>query len=87
VSLTPWNSNFSNDYLDIFGEYEAICETALAVNHGPIGGLFDEKKRGSKISLHCHFSRAWERTVPKITECRGDNPLYFGTYSEDTEKS
>jgi hypothetical protein len=49
VSLTPQNQNFSNDYLDFLGEYEAIFETAL-VESGPWGGLFKEKKRGSKIS-------------------------------------
>jgi hypothetical protein len=29
VSLIPRNRNFSNDYLDFLGEYEAICETNL----------------------------------------------------------
>jgi hypothetical protein len=41
VSLSP---NFANVYLDFLGEYEAICETALAHELGPKGGLFDGKK-------------------------------------------
>jgi hypothetical protein len=46
VSLTPRNPNFSNDYLDFFGEYVAICERALAPESRPVGGLFDEKTEG-----------------------------------------
>jgi hypothetical protein len=34
VSLTPRNPNFKNDYLDFLGEYEAICEKALAREFG-----------------------------------------------------
>jgi hypothetical protein len=49
--LTPRNPNFANDYFDFLGEYEAICETALALESEPKGGLFDEKKNpGTKIS-------------------------------------
>jgi hypothetical protein len=47
-AVTPRNSNFSNDYLDFLGEYEAICETALARESGAYGGLFDEETRGRK---------------------------------------
>jgi hypothetical protein len=43
--VTPRNPNFSNDYLDFLGEYKAICETALARESGPLGGLFDEKPK------------------------------------------
>jgi hypothetical protein len=25
--MKPWNPNFSNDYLDYLGKFEAICET------------------------------------------------------------
>jgi hypothetical protein len=50
VSLRPRNPNFAIDDLDFLGEYEAICETALARESRPYGGLFDEKTRGSKIS-------------------------------------
>jgi hypothetical protein len=35
VSLTLGNPNFSNDDLDFLGEYEAICETAVARESGP----------------------------------------------------
>jgi hypothetical protein len=35
VSLIPRNPNFANDYLDFLGEYEAIYETALALEKGP----------------------------------------------------
>jgi hypothetical protein len=35
VALRPLNPNFSNDYLEHLGEYEAICETALAHESGP----------------------------------------------------
>jgi hypothetical protein len=35
VSMRPRNPNFANDYLDILGEYEAICETALALESRP----------------------------------------------------
>jgi hypothetical protein len=35
VALTPRNPNFSNHYLDFLGEYEAICETALARESEP----------------------------------------------------
>jgi hypothetical protein len=37
VSLRLHNPNFANNYLDYLGEYEAICETAIAVNQGPRG--------------------------------------------------
>jgi hypothetical protein len=43
VSLTPWNTDFLNNYLDFLSECEALCETALAPESGPLGGLFDEK--------------------------------------------
>jgi hypothetical protein len=43
VSWRPRNPNFTKDYLDFINEYEAICETALARESGPYGGLFDEK--------------------------------------------
>jgi hypothetical protein len=35
VTLSPRNPIFSNEYLDFVGEYEAICETALACESGP----------------------------------------------------
>jgi hypothetical protein len=35
VSLTLWYPNFSKDYLDFLGEYEAIRETALPPESGP----------------------------------------------------
>jgi hypothetical protein len=35
VSMTPMNPNFANDYLEYLGEYEAICEAALARESGP----------------------------------------------------
>jgi hypothetical protein len=38
----------SNDYLNFFGEYEAIIDTALVPESGPKGGLFDEKKTKMK---------------------------------------
>jgi hypothetical protein len=40
--LTLWNPNFSNDYLDFLGEYEANAEAALDPGSGPYGGLSDE---------------------------------------------
>jgi hypothetical protein len=43
--LTPLNLNFTNDYLDFLGEYEAICEPALARESGPKGYYFMEKPR------------------------------------------
>jgi hypothetical protein len=35
IPLTPRNPKFSNDYLDFLGKYEAICETAIALESGP----------------------------------------------------
>jgi hypothetical protein len=40
-----------------FGEYEAICETALARESEPLVGLIDEKSRGLKISCNCPFKK------------------------------
>jgi hypothetical protein len=34
-SLRTRNPNFAKDYLDFLGEYEAICEKALARESGP----------------------------------------------------
>jgi hypothetical protein len=42
---TPRKPYISNNYLNILGEFEAIFETALAHESGPLGGLFDEKSR------------------------------------------
>jgi hypothetical protein len=39
MSLTPRNPNFANGYFDFLGEYEAICEMALARESGPKGGF------------------------------------------------
>jgi hypothetical protein len=44
VSLSPMNPNFSNDYLDFPGEYEAKCETALAHEWGHRGDCLILKK-------------------------------------------
>jgi hypothetical protein len=44
VSLRPRTPNFTYDYLEYLDEFEAICETALARESWPYGGLFDEKK-------------------------------------------
>jgi hypothetical protein len=33
--LRPWDPNFAHDYLDILGENEAICKTALGRELGP----------------------------------------------------
>jgi hypothetical protein len=44
VSLKLQKPSFANDYLDLLGEYDAICETALACESGPLKGLFDKKK-------------------------------------------
>jgi hypothetical protein len=49
VSLTPRNPNFSNDYLDFLGEYEVICETALARESGPSGDCLMKKTEGRKF--------------------------------------
>jgi hypothetical protein len=39
----------SNDYLDFLGKFEAIYETALPMNQGPVGrGFIDEKTEGRK---------------------------------------
>jgi hypothetical protein len=35
VSLKPRNPNFANNYLEYLGEFEAMCETALARESGP----------------------------------------------------
>jgi hypothetical protein len=43
--MSKFDPNFSNDYLDFLGEYEAICETALAPESWPKGGLFGKKPR------------------------------------------
>jgi hypothetical protein len=45
VSMTPRDLNFTNDYLNFLGEYETTCESALARESGPLGGLFYEKTR------------------------------------------
>jgi hypothetical protein len=46
ISLKPWNPppNLANDYLEYLGEFEVICETALARESGLKGGLMFEKK-------------------------------------------
>jgi hypothetical protein len=64
VSLTPRIPNFSNDYLDFLGEYEAICETALAPESEPYRGDCLMKKtdgrkyRGTALSTNkkLHFT-------------------------------
>jgi hypothetical protein len=64
ASLKPRKPTISNDHLEFFGEFEAICKTALAVNQGPRGGggwLID-KKRG-KICWHCPFNRFQKPTI------------------------
>jgi hypothetical protein len=50
VSLRLRDPNFAveDDYLNYLGEYEAICETALARESGTEGGLFDGKNEGQK---------------------------------------
>jgi hypothetical protein len=56
VSLRPRNPKFANDYLDYVGEYEVICETALAVIRALGGIVWFLKSRGLKISWHCPFN-------------------------------
>jgi hypothetical protein len=48
VSLRPLKQTISNDYLEFLGDFEAICETALARETGPLGMLIDEKTSGRK---------------------------------------
>jgi hypothetical protein len=48
VSLTPRNLNFASDYLDFLGQYEAMCETALARDSGPRGDYLMKKTEGRK---------------------------------------
>jgi hypothetical protein len=50
VSLTLQNPNFSNDYVDFLGEYEAICKTALAHESGPYRGDCFMKNTEGRIS-------------------------------------
>jgi hypothetical protein len=44
----PRNPNLSNDYLDYLGEYETICEAALAPESELYVGLFYGKTEGQK---------------------------------------
>jgi hypothetical protein len=53
VSLRQLKPTISNDYLEFLSNFEAICETALARESGPLVDLW--KNRGSKISWHCPF--------------------------------
>jgi hypothetical protein len=50
-------ANFGEFRIEFLGEFEAICQTALACESGPLGGLIDEKNQGSKISWHCPFKK------------------------------
>jgi hypothetical protein len=69
VSLRPLKRTISNDYLEFLGDFEAICETALARESGPQGVLIDEKSEG-RISrdtvplmvenmIKSHFSKSY----------------------------
>jgi hypothetical protein len=59
VSLTPQNLNFSNNYLDFLGEYEAICETALAPESGP---------KGESPSISVGYVQSWSWKGLSVTD-------------------
>jgi hypothetical protein len=46
--------------VDFISENEAICETGLGRESGPLVGLIDDKTRGSKISCNFLF-KGWIR--------------------------
>jgi hypothetical protein len=47
--LKPQKPTISSKYLELLGEFEAICETAFARESGPWGGLINEKKRAKNL--------------------------------------
>jgi hypothetical protein len=44
LTKTSERVDFGDFWSDYLGEYEAICETAIAHESGPYVGLIDEKK-------------------------------------------
>jgi hypothetical protein len=59
--------DFDDFRLDFLGEYEALCEMALARQLGPLVGLFDEKTE-SKISSHSSFKCTVQYGVKQLTD-------------------